>query len=423
MPRPRGVADKNRRRAHTAAPMATPLSFDTALSTGMPVLRHGYAPEVPSPWVTLVDPVEHLTLPAETAENPFGALARFASDIPDGGAVACVIAYEAAAALDPSLAGLLPPSPDGLPLLHAVKAAALLPVAEDAGTPEEGPHALSVSRPGAAPFQAAVRATKDEIRAGAIFQANISRRLSARFVAHADLAAALFRRLVAPGPGGYAAFLPMPDGEAVLSTSPELFLAIEEGCVAAEPIKGTRPRGQTPAEDARLARALEESIKDRAENLMIADLLRNDLAKVCQDHSIHEVALAERRSLDRVHHLVSRIRGRLCEGIGPVHALAAAFPCGSVTGAPKHRAMQIIAHREGEGRGPYCGAIGLIRAGDRAIFSVPIRTGVLSRICPEEMRLDVRCGGGITLLSDPADEFAETEDKGYPFETMVGSGE
>ena len=151
---------------------------------------------------------------------------------------------------------------------------------------------------------------------------------------------------------------------------------------------------------------------------MIADLLRNDLAKVCLDHSIREPAICSLRSLPAVHHLYSRIEGELREGLGPIDALAAAFPCGSISGAPKHRAMQVIARLEEEGRGPYCGSLVYIPHDGPAVFSVAIRTAVLSR---EDggVRLDYRAGGGITALSVPSAEYAETVDKAYGFEAMV----
>ena len=167
------------------------------------------------------------------------------------------------------------------------------------------------------------------------------------------------------------------------------------------------------------AEALALSEKDRAENIMIADLLRNDLAKVCADHSIREAAICALRSLPKVHHLYSRIEGRLRDGIGPIEALAAAFPCGSITGAPKHRAMQVISRLEGEGRGPYCGTVAFIPSQGPAVFSVAIRTAALV-FGEGEARLDYRAGGGITALSDPQAEYEETEAKAYGFEAMLG---
>ncbi|MEM9988949.1 MAG: anthranilate synthase component I family protein, partial [Pseudomonadota bacterium] len=261
----------------------------------------------------------------------------------------------------------------------------------------------------------------EHIRQGDIFQANISRKLSAEFDHAPQIAATLFTKLGAKGFAPYAAFLPLPGG-AVLSNSPELFLKISHRNMMAEPIKGTRPRGQGREEDQALAAALAEDEKDRAENIMIADLMRNDLSKVCEDGSIREEAICALRTLPHIHHLYSRISGVLREDISPMRALLAAFPCGSVTGAPKHRAMQIIANQEAEGRGPYCGAIFLIRKDEaghsQAVFSVPIRTGVLT-YKDDHANLSVRAGGGVTILSHPSDEYQETIHKAYPFQAMA----
>nr|WP_246408337.1 chorismate-binding protein [Parvularcula dongshanensis] len=257
------------------------------------------------------------------------------------------------------------------------------------------------------------------IRAGDLFQANLSRRLSASFAKEERLADALFARLCDARAADYAALLQTEEG-AVLSNSPELFLRVEGSRVTAEPIKGTRPRGGTDDEDRALAAALASDPKDRAENVMIADLLRNDLSKVARDRSVEAGPVCALRTLPHVHHLYSRITAELRPGLGPVDALEAAFPCGSVTGAPKPEALSVIAALEGEGRGPYCGTVFAISK-DRAVFSVPIRTGVLT-YGARMARLDVRAGGGVTVLSDPAAEWAETEAKAYPFRAMAGPG-
>jgi para-aminobenzoate synthetase component 1 len=366
--------------------------------------------------LVLSRPAGALTLDRSSlpGDDAVARLLAFCEHVPADGAIGGYIGYEFAGALEDTLD--LPASPDGLPVLHLVRFDACRP----GGPPAADAEPVAEARHGgetALAYAGKVRSVIESIRRGDAFQVNISHRLSARFRDGADLPRALFARLVGDRPAAYAAYLPMRAG-AVLSNSPELFLDITDRQVVAEPVKGTRPRGATGREDEALAAALLDSTKDRAENIMIADLLRNDLAKVCEDGSIAEPAICALRTLPSVHHLYSRITGRLREGVPPMAALLACFPCGSVTGAPKFRAMQIIADLEGEGRGPYCGAILLLRPGGRLTASVPIRTGVLS-VEGEAARLDVRTGGGVTVLSDPQEEYEETVAKAYPFEAMT----
>ncbi len=250
-------------------------------------------------------------------------------------------------------------------------------------------------------FEAAVAQTVELIRDGAIFQANIAQHLTLE--AQSALAPFdLFRR-VAQGDAPFSAFLNFEEG-AVVSNSPERFFSIrEDRRITAEPIKGTRPRGSDATSDRLLAEDLLADPKERAENVMIADLTRNDLSRICKDHSISEDAICELASFSHVHHLVSRISGELREGVTAVGALAALFPCGSITGAPKIEAMKTIADVEGVGRGPYCGAIGYIDDSGVADFSVAIRTMIV-----EGARVTLPVGGGITLRSDSAAEYVET---------------
>ncbi|WP_158548695.1 anthranilate synthase component I family protein [Parvularcula marina] len=358
-----------------------------------------------------------LTVPfSEVGPSLFEDIAAFCAEIPEGGAVGGYIGYEAAASLMPELG--LPEGPDGLPVVHLVRYGQMRPFepAPDAAAADV-PDLTSLTSPDAQDFVPKVQAVIDEVLRGEIFQANISRRLSATLPASEGLGARFFSRMMARGAAPYAAYLPCPGG-AVLSNSPELFLEISDGHIAAEPVKGTAPRSGDPITDKSHADALLASEKDRAENIMIADLLRNDLAKVCRDHSITEPAICALRSLPAVHHLYSRIEGELREGCGSIAALAAAFPCGSVTGAPKHRAMQVISRLEGEGRGPYCGTVLFMPHQGANVFSVAIRTAALA-FAGETARLDYRTGGGITALSDPQAEYLETQAKAYGFEAMV----
>jgi len=201
------------------------------------------------------------------------------------------------------------------------------------------------------------------------------------------------------------AYLEYPFG-AVLSSSPERFLVVADGEVVTRPIKGTRRRRADPREDAAAAQELLASAKDRAENVMIVDLLRNDLGKVCVTGSVSVPALCELESFATVHHLVSTVRGVLAPGRDALDVLEACFPGGSITGAPKRRAMEIIEELEPHRREVYCGAIGYLAPGGRMDMNIPIRTTL---VAGAEMRF--YAGGGIVADSTPEDEFEETETK------------
>jgi para-aminobenzoate synthetase component 1 len=190
---------------------------------------------------------------------------------------------------------------------------------------------------------------------------------------------------------------------AIVSSSPERFLLCRDGEVETKPIKGTRGRGPTPEEDSRLAAELLASEKDRAENVMIVDLLRNDISRVCEDGSVTVDKLCELESFANVHHLVSTVRGKLRKDETATDLLAACFPGGSVTGAPKRRAMEIIAELEPTARGPYCGAIGYLGADGNMDSAIAIRTMTV-----KDRRVTFQAGGGIVADSDPEAEYEET---------------
>lgn len=253
-------------------------------------------------------------------------------------------------------------------------------------------------------YEHMVREVIERILAGDIFQANVSQRFAAEVPSGFDHFA-FYRHLRAQNPAPFAAYLEHGDF-IIASASPERFLRIEDGRVETRPIKGTRRRLADPARDAEQAQLLTQSRKDRAENVMIVDLLRNDLSKVCVPGSVKVPQLCGLETFASVHHLVSCVTGQLREGQSAVDLLAAAFPGGSVTGAPKVRAMEIITELEKYARGPYCGAIGYIGFDGTMDTNIVIRTaGFRHDTCV------VQAGGGIVTASDPASEYDETLDK------------
>ena len=263
-------------------------------------------------------------------------------------------------------------------------------------------------------YLSAIRAAKAYIAAGDIYQVCLSQRLEADLDAHPwDL----YRRLRAVSPVPYGAYLGFREA-AIASVSPEMFLRLEGGEVETRPIKGTRPRGGTAAADAALAADLLASEKDRAENLMIVDLLRNDLGRACLVGSVSTPSLFALESYSTVHHLVSVVRGRLRPELGAVDLLRACFPGGSVTGCPKIRAMEIIDELEPTRRGPYCGAIGFLGFDGDMDTSIAIRTAIV-----RGGRVYYQVGGAIVADSDPDAEYQETLDKARPFLLAVGAAE
>ncbi len=253
-----------------------------------------------------------------------------------------------------------------------------------------------------AAYAQAFARVQDYIRAGDCYQVNLALRFTAPYRGHPwPLYLALRRRNPAP----YSAWLNFPFGQ-VLSSSPECFLSVRDGLVETRPIKGTRPRSEEPQEDARRRRELVESAKDRAENLMIVDLLRNDLGQVCACGSVHVPSLFAVESFATVHHLVSTVRGRLAEGRTALDQLAAAFPGGSITGAPKLRAMQIIEELEAQPRGVYCGSIGYLGHDGGMDSNIAIRT-----LTCAAGTLSFSAGGGLVADSEAASEYRECQDK------------
>ena len=280
-----------------------------------------------------------------------------------------------------------------------------------AGARDLGPFTTGVLRSSVTPdeYMAAVARTIEYISAGDIFQANLTRRLTTSF--EGSTRRLCVEAMMLSG-AWYGAYLELPDGRCLLSLSPELFLDAEAGTrrVVTRPIKGTRPAGVPDTE-------LLGSAKDAAELHMIVDLMRNDLGRVCEFGSVRVPAARTIETHPTVHHGVGEVTGRLRTDVTLAGLLRATFPAGSVTGAPKIRAMQIIDELEPVTRGPYCGAVGFVGAGGRVELNVAIRTLVLTGVRPEGRwdqligRLDYGVGGGIVADSDPAAEYRETVDK------------
>jgi para-aminobenzoate synthetase component 1 len=252
-------------------------------------------------------------------------------------------------------------------------------------------------------YLAAVSRVRDYIFAGDIFQANLSQRFEAPL---AEPPWSLYLRLRRGNPAPFAAFMELPHAT-VLSASPERFLHVDvQGRVETRPIKGTRPRGLGPEHDAALGQALTESDKDRAENLMIVDLMRNDLSRVCAPGSVRVPELFALERYATVHHLVSTVVGELEPGSDALDLLRAAFPGGSITGAPKLRAMEIIAELEPSRRGVYCGSIGYWSLTGELDTNIAIRTALALG-----GRVYFNAGGGVIADSSPEQEYLETLDK------------
>jgi para-aminobenzoate synthetase component 1 len=262
-------------------------------------------------------------------------------------------------------------------------------------------------------YLAAVARVREYILAGDIFQANLSQRFEA---AVREPAPSLYERLRRVNPAPFAAYLAFDDVE-LLSASPERFLRLDPVTrgVETRPIKGTSPRGTGPMHDAALGRALAESEKDRAENVMIVDLLRNDLSRVCRPGTVRAPELFALEHHPTVHHLVSTVTGTLEEGRDAADLLRATFPGGSITGAPKVRAMEIIAELEPTRRATYCGSIGYLGVDGALDTSIVIRSYLLRRGTAY-----FQAGGGIVADSDPAAEYQETLDKALGLMDALG---
>jgi anthranilate synthase component 1 len=354
-----------------------------------------------------------------------------ADDLPFCGGWFLLIGYEAARHIEPRLH--LPASPFALPELLAVRCPAavirdharnethLVAEADAAqlerlqsdfararNTPtipaRHAPLVTAIDEDPAQRFCAGVERILEYLKAGDVFQVNLSRGWRGALAAGAT-PADLYARLRLSNPAPFAG-LAHWQGTTVLSSSPERLVEVRGRDVQTRPIAGTRPRGADEAADRVLQEQLIASVKERAEHIMLIDLERNDLGRVCEPGSVAVSELMTVESYAHVHHIVSNVRGRLRADAGPGDVLRAVFPGGTITGCPKVRAMEIIAELEGEGRGPYTGAMGYLGRDGHMDLNILIRT----LVC-EGGRVHLRAGAGIVADSNPPAELAETRSK------------
>jgi len=332
--------------------------------------------------------------PAEV-ENALEALARAQSD---GHWIAGYASYELGYTLMPKLEPSMPTGRD-TPLL----AFGVFDSPREDPLPANGAARLSRLEPlwNRAAHAAAFERIRDRIGAGEAYQVNLTFPMHARWGGNPG---ALYGMLARRQPVGYGAFVDFGSGSQILSRSPELFFRTDaNGAIETLPMKGTIARGLTPEEDEARRTWLRNDIKNRAENLMIVDLLRNDLGRIAETGSVKVPELFSVQTYATVHQMVSRVRARLKTDVRLPDILRALFPCGSVTGAPKHRAMKIIRKLESVPRAIYCGTIGWMGPDGRSCFNVAIRT--LSLLADGTARLNV--GGGIVWDSTAPSEYEE----------------
>ena len=331
------------------------------------------------------------------------ALARAEAARAAGAWLAGYVAYEAGYALEPKLAALMPRKRPGplvaLGVFDGPRTAR--PLLEQAA--HEG-RATRMTAPeplvGRRAYGTAARKIFDYIAAGDCYQVNLTFPMRARLETGTPLGLyGAFRRT---GAVGHGAYVDLGVGPVVVSRSPELFFRVDDGRIVTRPMKGTRPRGKDATEDAAIVAELQGAGKDRAENLMIVDLLRNDISRLSLVGTVTVPELFAVESYSTVHQMTSTIEGRLDRSATLPSLMVALFPCGSVTGAPKIRAMQIIRELERAARGVYCGAVGWMAPSGNADFSVAIRTLSISG---SEIVMNV--GGGLTHGSTVQGEWEE----------------
>ncbi|MFD0859235.1 aminodeoxychorismate synthase component I [Roseovarius aquimarinus] len=325
------------------------------------------------------------------------ALAALDAARAEGAWLAGYASYELGHALEPRLAPLMP-ARRRLPLLHM----GVYDAPEEAPDLVSGAAGLTDLVPAwdGARYAEAFRTVHAFIGAGDIYQANLTFPLTARMTGTPE---ALYAALAARQPVRFGALVLQQDGPAILSRSPELFFRTDTGGrIETRPMKGTQPRSEDAAEDARRRIFLAADDKNRAENLMIVDLLRNDISRICTPGSVHVPELFTVESYSTVHQMTSLIAGQMAEGTGLGDIFAALFPCGSITGAPKLRAMQILADLEEAPREIYCGTIGWAAPDGRSEFNVAIRT-----LMVEACEVTLNVGGGVVHDSTAEAEYEE----------------
>lgn len=374
-------------------------------------------------WFHCERPVDRAALSAAEAQIPFTS----------GWFI--YLGYEMAAAIEQKL--LLPVNPTSLPnalawrcpgavlVLHGhdeargPQAQSAIAVAEDAeslqkilalleigplSTPAQIPELLSLQVDEPARFEAGVATVLEYLRAGDVFQVNISRPWHGQFSAPPD-PAMLYRSLRKQNPAPFAGMFRWP-GAVLLSSSPERLVEVRGNEIQTRPIAGTRPRGKNPDHDLEMSRELIDNPKEQAEHVMLIDLERNDLGRVCQPGSVEVNEFMVVESYAHVHHIVSNVRGRLRPNAGPIQAIKAVFPGGTITGCPKVRCMQIIAEFEQQGRSFYTGSMGYLDRNGDMDLNILIRSMLL-----QDDQIHFRTGAGIVADSIPAQELQETEDK------------
>ncbi len=379
------------------------IDFVDPLDSAAPRLRHAFGP----PCAVLI---AHTLAEVRPLLDAVQAAAR------QGQWCVGYVSYEAAPAFDAALSAH---APDGPLAWFSVYGQALPWPADDAGAQADASVQWHESCSREA-FGASVAQIQQAIADGELYQVNLTAPLIGEWTGEppAQPARALFAALQRAQPGGYAAFIDTGDAQ-LLSVSPELFFDWQDvaegdsegGRILARPMKGTAARGDTPALDAAQAAALRASPKERAENVMIVDLLRNDLSRIAQPFSVRVPALFHTQALPSVWQMTSDVQAQTRAGTTLADVFGALFPCGSVTGAPKVRAMQMIQTLEPAPRGVYCGAIGVVRPGKpgqgiHATFNVPIRT-----VAVQSNRLRCGIGSGITSGALPDAEWQEWRDK------------